>query len=89
MDAVNNQPNLRVHIPLDYNANGAKCLLVRGPYEGERSFGSTPVEYSIGVFLSNSYPKMDEEPDIELRVRLGDVIALKNALSAIQIAAGQ
>lgn len=89
MDALMNAPAVRVQIPLDYNTKGAKCLLVRGPLKGELEYGSTPTEYSIGIFIISGYPKPDEEPDIEIRVRFSDVITLKNALAAIQIAAGQ
>jgi len=82
-------PAVRVQIPLDYDAIGAKCLVVSGPFIGELKYGNTPVEYSIGVFITDSFPTPELKPDIEIRVHLSDVISLKNALAAIQIAAGQ
>lgn len=82
-------PAITVQIPLDYNTKGAKRIVVSGPFDGEMQFGSTPVEYSLGIFLTNGYPQPGEVPDIEIRLRFTDVITLKNALSALQIAAGQ
>lgn len=89
MDALMKAPKVMVQIPLDYNTKGAKRIVVSGPLDGEMEFGAKPVEYSLGIFLTNGYTQPEEVPDIEIRLRFTDVMTLKNALAAIQIAAGQ